>query len=578
MEMNPMRLRLFLALIVTLPIFGVIGAFSPASARAQAGERCFSETGFCISGTIRGYWEQNGGLAVFGLPLGPEQSVVGEDGVARQTQWFERHRLEIHPENAAPYNVLLGRIGVDVLAQQGRDWQAFPPFDENQADAENCRFFQETRRQVCGEFLTAFRAFGLNFPNTPGITFEESLALFGLPISDPMVEVIEGREYTVQWFERTRFELHPENAPPFNVLFGRLGAELQSATPPAPAPTALTTSGPWELVSFGAANAPTPAAGNATLAFEGDRVSGSTGCNSFNGGFSATNGSVTFGPLASTLALCTEDALAAQELAIFTALDGARTYSVVGTRLTISYGDNQALVYRTAGTAGLERGTWQLTGYGPVEAQTSAVGASTLAFDGTRAAGSTGCNNFSGGYSATAGTISFEAFIVTAAACTDEATTNQERAILSALSGTVNYSIAGDQLRISYDGGRQALTYSIAGALTLETGRWVLNSFGDVAAPTSAAGNATIAFDGTRVSGSTGCNNFNGDYSTTADTITFGPLASTRAACTSDALTAQESAIFNALLGEVEYSISGNQLQIFYEAGRRALTYSNVLR
>jgi heat shock protein HslJ len=574
--MKLMRLRMFLALIVTLPLLGALAALNPASARAQAGERCFSETGFCISGTIRAYWEQNGGLPVFGLPLGPEQSIAGEDGVARQTQWFERHRLEVHPQNPPPYNVLLGRIGVEVLAQQGRDWQAFPPFDANQADAENCRFFQETNRQVCGEFLTAFRAFGLNFPNTPGITFEESLALFGLPISDPMVEVIEGRELTVQWFERTRFELHPDNAPPFNVLFGRLGAELQSGQQPTPTP--LVTSGPWELVSFGNASAPTPAAGNATLAFEGDRVSGSTGCNSFNGGFSASGDTVTFGPLASTLALCTEDALAAQESAIFSALQGTMSYSITGTRLTISYGDNQVLVYRTAGTAGLERGTWQLASFGPIEAPTSAVGNATIAFDGTRAAGSTGCNNFTGGYSATASTLTFSGFAVTAALCTDAALDSQERAILGALNGTLNYSIAGDQLRISYDNGRQALTYRLAGALTLERGNWTLVSFGELAAPTAAAGGATIAFDGVRVTGNTGCNSFNGVYDATADTLTFSPLATTRAACTSDALTAQERAIFNALLGEVAFSISGNELQIFYEAGRRALTYTNRAR
>jgi hypothetical protein len=30
----------------------------------------------------------------------------------------------------------------------------------------------------------------------------------------------------VQWFERARFELHPENQPPYNVLFGLLGNEV----------------------------------------------------------------------------------------------------------------------------------------------------------------------------------------------------------------------------------------------------------------------------------------------------------------------------------------------------------------
>ena len=36
------------------------------AASAQADQRCFPETGFCISGRIRQFWEQNGGLSVFG--------------------------------------------------------------------------------------------------------------------------------------------------------------------------------------------------------------------------------------------------------------------------------------------------------------------------------------------------------------------------------------------------------------------------------------------------------------------------------------------------------------------------------
>jgi heat shock protein HslJ len=48
----------------------------------------------------------------------------------------------------------------------------------------------------------------------------------------------DGRTYIVQWFERARFEEHPENAPPYNVLFGRLGADiLQTYMNPPVAPT-----------------------------------------------------------------------------------------------------------------------------------------------------------------------------------------------------------------------------------------------------------------------------------------------------------------------------------------------------
>jgi hypothetical protein len=61
----------------------------------------------------------------------------------------------------------------------------------------------------------------------------------------------DGREYTVQWFERARFELHPENKPPYNVLLGLLGNELR-ATLALPTPT---------LAPYPAPAAPTPTIG-----------------------------------------------------------------------------------------------------------------------------------------------------------------------------------------------------------------------------------------------------------------------------------------------------------------------------
>ncbi|HEX9372735.1 MAG TPA: hypothetical protein VF897_17110, partial [Roseiflexaceae bacterium] len=42
-------------------------------ARAQADRRCFPETGFCIEGRIRVFWERNGGLPIFGFPIAPQQ-------------------------------------------------------------------------------------------------------------------------------------------------------------------------------------------------------------------------------------------------------------------------------------------------------------------------------------------------------------------------------------------------------------------------------------------------------------------------------------------------------------------------
>ncbi len=210
-------------LLLPLLLLLLLAGMQPAT--AQTDERCFDATGYCISGRIRVFWENNGGLPVFGYPITPQREEEIE-GQSYQVQWFERERLELHPENAPPYDVLLGRLGADSLEQQGRRWQDFPT-SQPQPD---CRFFPETGQNVCGDILAAWRANGLEFDGQPGTSAAESLALFGLPLSPPRTETVEGRAYTVQWFERARFELHPENAPPFNVLLGLLGRSVLTGT------------------------------------------------------------------------------------------------------------------------------------------------------------------------------------------------------------------------------------------------------------------------------------------------------------------------------------------------------------
>jgi hypothetical protein len=206
----------------------IVGGW-PAASHAQSGERCFRETNYCISGPIREYWEQNDGLRVFGLPIGPQRE-ENIEGRPIQVQWFERNRLELHLQNEPPYHVLLGRLGADVLEARGRNWFTFARDDGPQP---GCRFF-DTGFNVCGDFLAAWQANGLDLGD-PGISDAESLALFGQPISPPQPETLSnGQTYTVQWFERARFELHPENEPPYNVLFGLLGRTLRPTNAPTP--------------------------------------------------------------------------------------------------------------------------------------------------------------------------------------------------------------------------------------------------------------------------------------------------------------------------------------------------------
>jgi hypothetical protein len=213
---------------------------SQRPAAAQTDQRCFTETKQCISGRIREYWEQNGGLPVFGFPTGAQGEELVE-GKKFQVQWFERNRLELHPENGRPYDVLLGRLGVVRLEQQNRNWPTFARVDNA---APGCQYFAETGHSLCEPFLTYFRSNGLEFDGKPGKSYPESLALFGLPVSEPTVETNQaGATVSTQWFERARFEHHPQNQPPYHVLLGLLGNEIRSNTvvtpPPPPPPPAV---------------------------------------------------------------------------------------------------------------------------------------------------------------------------------------------------------------------------------------------------------------------------------------------------------------------------------------------------
>ena len=238
------RSRWFLAVLAFGCVFALVGV---PGTQAQMGKRCFSETGYCIAGPIRDFWERNGGLMVFGFPITPQQNERIE-GRSTQVQWFERSRLELHPENPWPYDVLMGRMGAERLGQLRRDWKSSPQV----APTADCRVFAATGHAVCGALLATWQAGGLNLDGDPSINDNESLALFGLPLSDATPErASDGTFYTVQWFERARFELHPENPSPFNVLLGLLGRELAPTAAAPPPPTQASTPARLVIDSIG---------------------------------------------------------------------------------------------------------------------------------------------------------------------------------------------------------------------------------------------------------------------------------------------------------------------------------------
>jgi polysaccharide biosynthesis protein PslG len=125
--------------------------------------------------------------------------------------------VEAHPQNRAPYNVLFGLLGV--AAAQGRQNEA--PFRAAGNPGGGLQWFTETGHTL-GDTSEGGRAIAAAWTRMGG------LSQFGFPISQPFTEVSkdDGKRYLVQYFERQRFEYHPENkGSRFEVLLGRLGAE-----------------------------------------------------------------------------------------------------------------------------------------------------------------------------------------------------------------------------------------------------------------------------------------------------------------------------------------------------------------
>ncbi len=62
---------------------------------------------------FRGFWQNNGGLGVFGRPLSEQfQETNAADGKVYWVQYFERQRMEWHPDEPNPqYRILLGLLG-----------------------------------------------------------------------------------------------------------------------------------------------------------------------------------------------------------------------------------------------------------------------------------------------------------------------------------------------------------------------------------------------------------------------------------------------------------------------------------
>jgi heat shock protein HslJ len=112
--------------------------------------------------------------------------------------------------------------------------------------------------------------------------------------------------------------------------------------------------------------------------------------------------------------------------------------------------------------------------------------------------------------------------------------------------------IAASMLACTSGGAASGSTAASPALVTLAETSWVLTSIEDVPVPDGVE--ATLVFAATDVSGSGGCNTFNGTYALEGPSLTFGPLATTRMACEEPA-NGIETAYLAALQGVTEWQI-----------------------
>jgi hypothetical protein len=185
----------------------------------------FPQTSHNMRGAFARYWASQGALAQQGYPLTEQfQQISDVDGKVYLTQYFERAVFELHPENKPPHDVLLSLLGAEAYRQKYGPGGA----PGQRISKDNPRHFPETGHTVGGKFRRYWEEHG-------------GLAQQGYPVSEEFTEIsdLDGKAYTVQYFERAVMELHPENQPPHDVLLSQLGtlkAKQLSLSGPKPTP------------------------------------------------------------------------------------------------------------------------------------------------------------------------------------------------------------------------------------------------------------------------------------------------------------------------------------------------------
>jgi heat shock protein HslJ len=317
-------------------------------------------------------------------------------------------------------------------------------------------------------------------------------------------------------------------------------------------------------------------------------VAGSSGCNSYNAGYTLEGSTLTIQTAAMTMMACATGM--ETEQAYLAALQTTTTYEIFADKLVLT--NPAGTLMFAANRTMLVGALWQLASLGDVNNPQLPVAGSSFTAQFVRIpgapsgvlVGTTGCNEYSTAFAATLDEMKINTPASTQNKSCVPGLSDQEALYYLALNSATSYRISGNTLVIPYDEGKQSLVFE---GTQLETATrppmsslngttwylWYINN-APLVPGTSIYAQFAINQDGASgtMNGSAGCNTY---YATFGQDLGVQTTLEANQACSTPAgIMEQESAYVSMLSRAYGYWVTGDQLIL--NTGLGVLTYRST--
>jgi hypothetical protein len=198
-----MNMRNWSFFFVLVLVLAAVFPIRIATAQSNPDSLYFPQTGYTVKGEfLEKFQSATDPVLVYGYPITNDFIASDYSPLAGlRIQYFQKARFEYHMENAPGDHIVVSPLGSSLYDLEQIDSKPVAA-----ASHPACRYFAETQHQTCYAFLKFFDANG-------------GVEQFGNPIS----EIITLNGQLIQYFEKARFEWHPERPSGKRVTLTNLG-------------------------------------------------------------------------------------------------------------------------------------------------------------------------------------------------------------------------------------------------------------------------------------------------------------------------------------------------------------------